>query len=67
MDVRYIGTSAALVNGSQFLAGAFFVFIPGYLMRHADSLAVSQTLYVLPLAALRAAVLYLYWRWKRTT
>lgn len=67
VDVRYIGTSAALVNGSQFLAGAFFVFIPGYLMRHADSLAVSQTLYVLPLAALLAAVLYLYWRWNRTT
>ena len=36
-------------------------------MRHADSLAVSQTLYVLPLAALLAAVLYLYWRWNRTT
>lgn len=65
VDVRYIGTSAALVNGSQFLAGAFLVFIPGYLMRHGDTLAVSQTLYVLPLAMLLATLLYVYWRTSR--
>ena len=66
VDARYIGTSAALVNGSQFLAGAFFVFIPGYLMRHADGLSVSQSLFVLPIAMLLANGLYLYWRANKT-
>lgn len=61
VDAQHTGTSAALVNGSQFLAGALLVSIPGYLLNGFAGLAINQVLYLLPLVMLVTVICYFRW------
>lgn len=44
VDTNQVGTSAALVNGSQFLFGAILVSIPGYLLNLSPAASMRQIL-----------------------
>lgn len=50
---RYAGTSAALINGAQFIAGGILIALPGQLLSAwSQALSVRQALLVLPLLLL---------------
>ena len=44
VDANQIGTSAALVNGSQFLFGVILVSMPGYLLNLSPAASMRQIL-----------------------
>lgn len=61
VDAQHTGTSAALVNGSQFLAGALLVSIPGYMLNGFSHLPINQVLYLLPIVMLITVIFYFRW------
>lgn len=58
VDTDHIGTSAALVNGSQFLFGAILVSIPGYLLNLSPEASIRQILLPVFFILLASTVCY---------
>lgn len=55
---KYTGTSAALVNGSQFLMGSFLMFIPGFLMENHITTNIHQALILFPILLILSMVTF---------
>ncbi len=59
-SIEYSGTSASLVNASQFIVGGIFMSIPGWLLDMALARSILEALYFLPIALLMAAILVVF-------
>lgn len=62
VDKDHIGTSAALVNGGQFLMGSFLISGLGYIIGALPDMGMRYIMYILPLSLLIAVVLQLHWQ-----
>ncbi len=59
-SIEYSGTSASLVNASQFIVGGIFMSIPGWLLDMALARSILEALYFLPVALLMAVILVVF-------
>ena len=58
--VAFAGTSAALVNGGQFLLAGFLITMAGQLMASTFMLDIQKALIILPVSLLIAFILSLH-------
>lgn len=59
-SIEYSGTSASLVNASQFIIGGVFMSIPGWLLDASWAKNILEALYFLPIALIIAAILVVF-------